>query len=296
MPETSNESSPLSLAAALRWLRGTLPETLREDAQALLLGTLARPRSDLFTRPEAALDLAEVERLRAAAERLAGGEPLAYVLGRQGFWTFDLEVGPEVLIPRPDTETLVREALRRVPTDAALRLADLGTGSGALALALAAERPACRVLAVDRSLAALRLARRNARRYRLDNLDWLAADWLRPLNMSFDLIASNPPYLAADDPHLRCDGLDREPRLALVAGAEGLQAIGDIIQQAPERLRPGGWLLLEHGWQQGAAVRERLRVAGYAEVFTARDLAERERVSGGIRPASPPAPGWSASA
>jgi release factor glutamine methyltransferase len=285
MPETPDQSLPWTLAAALRWLRGLLPADLREEAEALLLGTLELPRSDLFSRPEAALDAAQIARLGAAAQRLASGEPLAYVLGRQGFWTFDLEVGPEVLIPRPDTESLVREALQRVPSDATLRLADLGTGSGALALALAAERPGCRVLAVDRSLAALRVARRNARRYRLENLDWLAADWLQPLNMQFDLIAANPPYLAEDDPHLLRDGLDREPRLALVSGPDGLQAIRDIIDQARGRLRPGAWLLLEHGWEQGAAVRELLRRGGYAEVFSARDLAERERVSGGLRPA-----------
>jgi release factor glutamine methyltransferase len=282
MPESSEQPTLQTLAAALRWLRAEHAAEPRL-AEALLLGVLQLHRDVLFSRPETGLSAQQVDQLLAASARLRAGEPLAYVLGRQGFWSFDLEVGPEVLIPRPDTETLVREALLRVPSEATMQLADLGTGSGALALALAAERPGCRVLAVDCSLAALRLARRNARRQRLDNLDWLAADWLRALNMRFNLIASNPPYLAEDDPHLGRDGLQCEPRLALVAGRDGLEAIRDIVEQAHPRLHAGGWLLLEHGWQQGAAVRELLLSTGYAEVFSARDLADRERVSGGLR-------------
>ena len=285
MPETPSDPPPPTLTLALRWLRGMLPADSRDQAEQLLLGVLGLRRSDLYSRQETPLDPGQREQLRGAAQRLADGEPLAYVLGTQGFWTFDLEVGPDVLIPRPDTEILVHEALLRVPDGAALRLADLGTGSGAVALALATERPGCRVLALDRSLAALRVARRNAQRHGLDNLDWLVADWLLPLNAQFDLLVSNPPYLAADDPHLQRDGLQHEPQLALVSGSDGLDAIRSIIDQAPARLRPGGWLLLEHGWEQGAAVRELLQAAGYGEVCSARDLAGRERVSGGLRPA-----------
>lgn len=284
MPESSGEATFHTLAEALRWLRVTHAAE-PELAEPLLLGVLDMQRNLLFSRPETALSAEQMDRLRAASARLRAGEPLAYVLGRQGFWSFDLEVGPAVLIPRPDTELLVRAALARLPAAASAQLVDLGTGSGAVALALAAERPDLRVLAVDRSPAALRVARRNARRLGLANLDWLVADWLSALNTQFDLIASNPPYLAEDDPHLGRDGLDREPRLALVSGQDGLDAIRRIIDQAGARLRPGGWLLLEHGWEQGAAVRDLLRQAGYAEVFTQRDLAERERVSGALRPA-----------
>lgn len=283
MPETDADP-PQSLGSALRWLRGRLPEQVRDQAEALLLGVLRLQRSVLFSRPETPLPAEDRILLRDAADRLADGEPLAYVLGRQGFWSFELAVGPEVLIPRPDSEVLVRMALQRLPPQQPHWLADLGTGSGALALALASERPQSRVLAVERSLAALRTARDNARRLGLCNLDWLAADWLSALRQPFDLIVSNPPYLAEDDPHLGRDGLDREPRQALVAGSDGLSAIRRIVHDAVPLLRAGGWLLLEHGWQQGAAVRQMLGLSGYAEVFSERDLGGRERVSGGRRP------------
>lgn len=284
MPESHADAPFDTLAAALRWLRASHPAEA-ELAEPLLLGVLGLQRNILFSRPETVLSKAQVDQLLSASARVRAGEPLAYVLGRQPFWEFDLEVGPAVLIPRPDTETLVRAVLQRFPVGRPGLLADLGTGSGAVALALASERPEARVLAVDRSFAALQVAQGNARRLGLTNLDWLAADWLSALNTQFDLIASNPPYLAEDDPHLQRDGLDREPRLALVSGADGLDAIRCIIAQAAARLHLDGWLLLEHGWEQGPAVRELLRGAGYAEVFTERDLADRERVSGGRWPA-----------
>lgn len=280
MPETDPESTFATLAEALRWLRGVHAAD-PGLAEPLLLGVLDLQRNVLFSRPETVLSAEQIDRVQSASSRLRAGEPLAYVLGRQGFWEFDLEVSPEVLIPRPDTEVLVRAALARLPRDRALQVADLGTGSGAVAMALAAERPDARVLALDRSLPALRIARRNARRYGLA-LDWLCADWLSPLNMSFDLIASNPPYLAESDPHLQRDGLDREPRSALVSGEEGLEAIRRISAQARQALRPGGWLLFEHGWEQAQAVREVLVSAGYDEPFTEPDLAGRDRVSGAL--------------
>lgn len=278
------QPSPLSLAGALASLRSALPADAAGEAERLLLGVLDLPRSLLFSHPERAIGEHDARRLWSARDRLLAGEPLAYVIGQQGFWDFDLEVSPAVLIPRPDTEVLVRAALARLPAGCPLRIADLGTGSGAVAMALAAERPQARVLALDRSLAALRTARRNAQRYALA-LDWLCADWLSALDASFDLIASNPPYLAEHDPHLQRDGLDREPRSALVSGSDGLDAIRCIVTQSRSRLREGGWLLLEHGFDQGAAVRELLRQGGYEGVFTEPDLAGRERVSGAFRPA-----------
>ncbi|MCK7593682.1 peptide chain release factor N(5)-glutamine methyltransferase [Pseudomarimonas salicorniae] len=275
------ESFPLSLGEALRWLRTELDGPLRDEAEPLLLGVLGLGRNVLFSRPESPLTGADAARLREAVDRLRGGEPLAYVLGRQGFWSFELEVGPAVLIPRPDTEVLVQGALQRLPLDRAATVADLGTGSGAVALALAAERPQDRVLAVDCSLEALAVARRNAARHGLERIEFIAGDWLAPVNMQFDLIASNPPYLAEDDPHLGRDGLDREPRGALVSGADGLDAIRRLAVEARGALVPGGWLLLEHGWEQGQAVREVLHAAGFSDVLTLPDLAGRERVSGG---------------
>lgn len=279
------DSPPRSLGEALQRLRQLLSAADPERAEPLLLGLLELPRSRLFSRPESPLGADDWPRVEAAAARLLGGEPLAYVLGTQGFWTFDLEVGPDVLIPRPDTEVLVDAALQRLPVGAAARVVDLGTGSGAVALALARERPSAQVLAVERSLPALAVARRNARRHALANLDFLAADWLSALSGRFDLVVSNPPYLAKDDPHLGRDGLQYEPQAALVSGADGLDAIRAIAEQARAVLQPGGWLLLEHGWEQGEAVREVLGEWGYRERFIARDLAGRDRVSGGLRPA-----------
>ncbi|GIX34356.1 MAG: release factor glutamine methyltransferase [Lysobacteraceae bacterium] len=275
----------MPLGVLLREVAGRMPAAERGWARHLVTGTLGLAPTLPFTHPEHELDATQCAQVRSNLARWLAGEPLAYVLGRQGFWTMELEVGPEVLIPRPDTEVLVRAALERLPDGASAWLADLGTGSGAVALALALERPELRVLAVERSLAALAVARRNARRLGVERIDWLAGDWLAAVRGRFDLIVANPPYLAEDDPHLDRDGLEHEPRMALVAGPDGLDAIRVIVRQAGSRLRPGGWLLLEHGYQQGTAVRGLLEAAGYRQVGTVRDLAGRERVSGGLRPA-----------
>jgi release factor glutamine methyltransferase len=216
--------------------------------------------------------------------RRATGEPMAYVLGTRGFWSLDLQVSPDVLIPRPETEGLVEWALELLPKQAnGDTVADLGTGSGAIALAVASERPAAHVIATDRSVAALAVARQNAEALAINNVEFRAGDWFEPLlGERFQLLLSNPPYIAEEDTHL--PALRFEPQTALVSGADGFDDLRRIIDAAPGCLVPGGWLLLEHGAEQGAGVRELLRAAGFEAVTTRRDLADLERHSGGRRP------------
>ncbi|MBH1587090.1 peptide chain release factor N(5)-glutamine methyltransferase [Stenotrophomonas maltophilia] len=260
----------------------------RHEAELLLLHVLERPRSWLFahaTDPLAANDQAAFEALLA---RRVAGEPVAYLTGRRGFWTLDLEVDPATLIPRPETELLVELALERLPPDQALQLADLGTGSGAIALALASERPRAQVLATDASPGALAVAARNAARHELDNVRFAEGghDWYAPLQgVRFDLIASNPPYIASNDPHLEQGDLRFEPSTALASGMDGLDDIRRIVEGGQAHLRPGGWLLIEHGWDQGAAIRALFEAAGFAEVQTVQDLEQRDRITLGRRPA-----------
>ncbi|WP_188239694.1 peptide chain release factor N(5)-glutamine methyltransferase [Stenotrophomonas maltophilia] len=260
----------------------------RHEAELLLLHVLERPRSWLFahaTDPLAANDQAAFEALLA---RRVAGEPVAYLTGRRGFWTLDLEVDPATLIPRPETELLVELALERLPPDQALQLADLGTGSGAIALALASERPRAQVLATDASPGALAVAARNAARHELDNVRFAEGghDWYAPLQgVRFDLIASNPPYIASNDPHLEQGDLRFEPSTALASGMDGLDDIRRIVDGGQAHLRPGGWLLIEHGWDQGAAIRALFEATGFAEVQTVQDLEQRDRITLGRRPA-----------
>ncbi|WP_164080382.1 peptide chain release factor N(5)-glutamine methyltransferase [Stenotrophomonas maltophilia] len=260
----------------------------RHEAELLLLHVLDRPRSWLFahaTDPLAAADQAAFEALLA---RRVAGEPVAYLTGRRGFWTLDLEVAPATLIPRPETELLVELALERLPSDQALQLADLGTGSGAIALALASERPQARVLATDASAGALAVAARNAARHELGNVRFAEGghDWYAPLQgLRFDLIASNPPYIASDDPHLEQGDLRFEPATALASGVDGLDDIRRIVDGGQAHLLPGGWLLIEHGWDQGAAIRALFDAVGFAEVQTVQDLEQRDRITLGRRPA-----------
>jgi release factor glutamine methyltransferase len=255
------------------------------DAEWLLLHALGRPRAWLFAHGRSALEPAQAEAFEALVARREAGEPIAYLTGRRGFWSLDLDVGPGVLVPRTETERLVELALQRLPEQRMLRVADLGTGSGAIALAIARERPQAQVVTVDASRDALAVAQDNARRLGLDDVEFRHGDWFAPLaGERFDLVASNPPYIANDDPHLDEGDLRFEPRAALVAGADGLDAIRVIARDAPAHLLAGGWLLLEHGWEQGAAVRALLGDAGFVEVETARDLEDRERVTSGRRP------------
>lgn len=254
----------------------------RREAEWLLGHTLARPRSWLFAHAGDAVSAGDAQRFRAMVEARRDGWPVAYLTGRRGFWTLDLEVGPGVLIPRPETELLVELALARLAPRG--DVADLGTGSGAIALALASERPELAIVATDASPEALAIARGNARRLGLANVTFAEGSWCAALGARrFQLIASNPPYIAAGDPHLGQGDLRHEPALALASGADGLDAIRTITACAPAHLEAGGWLLLEHGHDQGTAVRDLLRAAGFAGVESVRDLAGRERVSLGRR-------------
>ncbi len=267
----------LALRAAAARLAG--PDA-RHEAEHLLLYVLGRDRAWLFAHGDDPLPDPEATAFDALLRRRAAGEPLAYLLGRRGFWTLDLQVSPATLIPRPETERLLELALERLPEDRPLRIADLGTGSGAIALALASERPLAQVVATDVSEEALAIALTNAEANRLANVAFRRGSWLAPLAAErFDLIASNPPYIADGDPHLSQGDLRFEPPTALSSGADGLDAIREIVASAPAHLRPGGWLLLEHGWDQGGAIRALLLAAGFADVATETDLEQRDRVT-----------------
>ena len=248
------------------------------DAQMLLAHALAVPRAHLKSHPESRVAPPAAREFRALLERRAAGEPLAYLTGWREFWTLRLTVTPAVLVPRPETELLVERALAlRVAPEG--RVAELGTGSGAVALALAAERPRWRIIATDVSPRALEVARANAARLRI-SVEFRQGSWFEPLaGMCFDLVASNPPYVAADDPAMASRALAYEPRLALTPGADALVSLSAIVRGAPRHLRRGGWLLLEHGAQQGAQVRHELVLAGFRSVRSHRDLAGHERVT-----------------
>jgi len=253
--------------------------TPRLDAELLLAHALGKSRSYLHTWPERELEAKPLERYQAMLVRRQAGEPVAYILGQQGFWSLELEVASHTLIPRPDTELLVETVLALLPSTPAALL-DLGTGTGAIALALASERPAWRLTGVDRVPEAVALAARNGTRLKLANASFVASHWFSALaGQRYQLIVSNPPYIAAADRHLSEGDVRFEPSSALVAGADGLDDIRLIIAQAPDYLEAGGWLLLEHGFDQAAAVRELLSARGFSAVESRRDLGGHERIS-----------------
>jgi len=248
------------------------------EAGILLAHALGRDRSWLFAWPEAQVGQSQEDQYRELIARRAQGEPIAYLTGRREFWSLSLGVDRHTLIPRPETEDLVEFVLARLPDARGIDAIDLGTGSGAIALALASERPHWRITATDRSITALQQARQNAQKHRL-RVDFVQADWLHGIQGPFQLIVSNPPYVASDDEHLRRDGLDYEPRAALVSGEDGLRDIRRIVATARPRLAAEGWLVFEHGFEQGAVSRALLGKHGYHDIGTGRDLAGRERFS-----------------
>jgi release factor glutamine methyltransferase len=250
------------------------------DADLLLAHALGQARTWLYAHGDEAPAPEAARRFEALLSRREDGEPVAYLVGRRGFWSFELRVTPDTLVPRPETERLVELALERLPEGGAQRIADLGTGSGAIALALALERPRADVVATDASAAALAVARDNARSLGVGNIAFRQGDWFAPLaGERFDLVASNPPYIALGDPHLDEGDLRFEPSAALSSGADGLDAIRAIAAGAPMHLSPGGWLLVEHGWAQGRAVRVLFEAAGLVDVATHVDLEQRDRVT-----------------
>jgi len=252
----------------------------RVDAEFLLAHCLGKSRSWLYAFSDKPLSDRQVEEFTGLAKRRAAGEPVAYITGRRGFWAFDLHVSPDTLIPRPETELLVDLALAYIPGNHPCRILDLGTGSGAIALALAHERPDAQVTAVDVSEPALTVASLNAAELKLRNLAFIRSHWFAELvGQLFDVIVSNPPYIEVTDMHLQQGDLRFEPRSALASGEDGLDDIRVIVAEAPEHLSPNGWLLIEHGWNQGAAVRQLFSAAGFIDVATEQDLEQRDRVT-----------------
>ena len=257
----------------------------RAEAAILLAHALGKSRSWLLAHADDPAEASGAAAFAALVQRRAAGEPVAYLTGHRGFWTLQLEVTPDTLIPLPETVLLVELSLARLPRDGTPRVVDLGTGSGAIALAIARESPHAQVLATDASEAALAVARRNAGINGIRNVSFAQSDWFAALaGERFDLVVSNPPYIASDDPHLEQGDLRYEPASALASGSDGLDDIRRIVDGARAHLVQGGWLLFEHGWDQGNAARALLEAAGYREVFTAQDLEQRARVSGGRNP------------
>lgn len=275
-------SGPATIAALLAEAKAAGVDRL--DAQWLLSHVLGRPRSWLMAHDDAPLDAAQLDALRALFARHAAGEPLAYLVGEAEFHGLVLQVDANVLVPRPDTELLVDwaiELLSAAPAAARRRVVDLGTGSGAIALAVKHACPAADVLATDLSAAALGVAQANAVRLGLEIALLQSAWWSTLDDCRFDLALSNPPYIAGGDPHLAA--LRHEPTLALSPGGDGLDALRAIVAGAPARLEPGGWLLLEHGYDQADAVQALLREQGFTGIATRQDLGGRPRCTGGRR-------------
>ena len=273
----------MSLTRGAAW-RQAQERIDRLDARLLVQHVCACRHADLIARPEVAMTPEQTAWFDSLVVRRAGGEPLAYLLGSAGFHGREFAVSPAVLIPRPETEVLVELALERLRGLAAPAVVDLGTGSGIVAITLALECPAARVSAVELSPEALEVARGNAERLHAA-VDFHAGSWFDPLaGRCFDLVVSNPPYVAHGDPHLELNGLPFEPQGALtdgIAEGDGLACIRTIVAGAPAHLQPGGWLLFEHGYDQGGTSRNLLLVAGFKNVFTQTDLAGIDRVSGG---------------
>ncbi|MDA8511665.1 MULTISPECIES: peptide chain release factor N(5)-glutamine methyltransferase [unclassified Citrobacter] len=272
-----------------QWLREAISqlqasESPRRDAEIILEFVTGKGRTYILAFGETQLTEAQCEQLNALVARRQRGEPVAHLTGVREFWSLPLFVSPATLIPRPDTECLVEQALARLPASPC-RILDLGTGTGAIALALASERPDCTVTAVDRMQDAVELANRNRLNLAIDNVRVLQSDWFSALSgQQFEMIVSNPPYIDEQDPHLAQGDVRFEPLSALVAGENGLADIMLIIDQSRRVLTTGGYLLLEHGWQQGEAVRDAFTRAGYQAVETCRDYGGNERITLGRIP------------
>ncbi|CNC78348.1 N5-glutamine S-adenosyl-L-methionine-dependent methyltransferase [Yersinia frederiksenii] len=264
----------LSLAAA----RFNQSDSPKRDAEILLSFVTGRPRTYLLAFGETVLATEQLAVLEPLAARREQGEPVAYLVGEREFWSLPLSVSCATLIPRPDTECLVEQALAHLPATPC-RILDLGTGTGAIALAIASERPDCSVVGGDIKADAVALARHNAEKLAINNVHFLQSSWFESVNGLFTLIVSNPPYIDANDPHLNQGDVRYEPHSALVAPAEGLADLAEIIRQSPAYLEVGGWLMLEHGWQQAEAVQKLLKNAGFSAVMTYKDYGNNDRVT-----------------
>ncbi len=266
------------------WLRAAQAQLVasdspKRDAEILLAKVTGKSRSWLIAFDDRALDAAQLQQLDTLLARRAAGEPVAWLTGEREFWSLPLSVSPDTLIPRPDSELLVEQALFYLPA-APARVLDLGTGTGAIALAIASERPDCQVIGVDRIAGAVALAQHNAQKLLLSQVQFLLSDWFTALSgQRFDLIVSNPPYIDPIDSHLLQGDVRFEPASALVAAENGLADIRVITREAQNYLQPGGWLLLEHGWQQGAQVRNILSENNFGQIVTCQDYGGNDRVT-----------------
>jgi len=254
----------------------------RLESEILLCEALGVSRAWLYANPDQVIEPGQADRYLDLTRQRQAGQPIAYLTGQREFWSLPLKVNSDVLIPRPETELLVETALDLIPPDATWRIADLGTGSGAIALAIASERPLCEIHATDYSQAALEIAGENMQNLAPDRVSLFHGSWLEPLGGKFNLIVSNPPYIATHDPHLLIGDCRFEPTGALVAGHDGLNAIREIVPQAVGYLAPGGVLAFEHGYDQGIRIRNLFEKSGYTGVATRRDIESRERVTSGI--------------
>lgn len=255
-------------------------QTSRLDVEILLAHVLNKPKVFLYSHPEYPLSVAEMLAFQELIKKRQQGMPIAYLIGKQAFWTFDLTVTPDVLIPRPETEMLVEQALRLLPKDNPCKIAELGTGSGAIAIALALERPLWQITAVDISPKALKIARENADHLRLSSINFQIGNWCEPLaENTYDCIVTNPPYIAEDDAALEQNVRQFEPKTALISGNTGLECIEILVKSAKSYLLPDGYLILEHGYKQHSLIRSLLEREGYSHIMVHKDYAGHFRVT-----------------
>jgi release factor glutamine methyltransferase len=278
-------TEPVSIGQLLKQAAGLLPpDTARLDAEVLLAYTLEKTRSHLHAWPEKLLSAEQQTQFQQLLQARIQGEPVAYLTGQREFWSLPLGLTPATLIPRPETETLVALALEVIPADSTALIADLGTGSGAIALAIAHERPRCRLLATDISPAATEIAAANAQQLGINNIEFHTGDWCEPLaGRQYDVIASNPPYIRSNDPHLQSGDVRFEPRSALAAGPEGMDDLEKIARCAGHLLKTGGWLIMEHGYDQGEQATHILEANGFQAVTDHTDDAGLSRIVMGQR-------------
>ncbi|UCG18743.1 MAG: peptide chain release factor N(5)-glutamine methyltransferase [Thiotrichales bacterium] len=271
----------MNISQTLTWLRQQIPpEEATREAELMLCRATGLTRTQLRTHPEKDVSATQQAQLSAWIQRRLQGEPLAYILGDAEFYGLTLSVTSDTLIPRQDTELLVDAALELIPERAPWTVLDMGTGSGAIAIAIAHHRPIAQVTALDASKAALAVAQDNACGLRLPSIRFIHSDWFSALGQQrFDVIISNPPYIAQNDPHLQATSLPYEPMSALTSGVDGLDDIRLLVQQAPRHLNSDGWLLLEHGYDQGAAVRHLMQSAGFSAIATHRDYGNNDRIT-----------------
>jgi release factor glutamine methyltransferase len=267
------------LVAAVQRLQAC--DSARLDAELLLCKVLQIDRSQIYSRSNFEIPVDKIRKFSSLLEARLAGCPIAYLTGHREFWSLDLCVNQHTLIPRPETECLIESVLTMVPDNADYSIADLGTGSGAIALALASERPDCRITAIDTCDNALAIARLNAECHGLNHIRFLKSNWFSEIHHAFDIIVSNPPYIRSGDEHLHSGDVAHEPVLALDGGEDGLNAIRIIITQSVNYLNPDGWLFIEHGYDQGNTVRKLFKQQAYSSIKTLPDYAGLERVTFG---------------